>query len=79
MSIYKTSKKWIKTSDKLPKDGEKVLIAILHKNSNAPWEYSGCEAFYGNNRWGDGDHSYITPEYWRPWPTLPFVEDFDLT
>ncbi|MCP3968523.1 MAG: DUF551 domain-containing protein [Lentisphaerae bacterium] len=74
---YKTCPEWIKIKDKLPDDGETVLIAILHRYDNAPWKYSGVEALYKNGRWiGERNHSYATPEYWRPWPKLPFVEDF---
>lgn len=38
--------KWIDIKDKLPMKGQKVLIAILHKYSNMPWEYSITMSFF---------------------------------
>lgn len=80
--IRKTDKEWVKVDMKnketLPAEKQCVLIAILHKYSNAPWKYSHTESVYLNENWlaTGTDHSYVTPDYWRPWPDLPFVEDF---
>ena len=73
---YKTHPAWIKVTEKLPEEGQFVLIAILHRPCNCPWHYSKTEALYKNERWLDGDHSCITPEYWMPWPEDPFLDDF---
>lgn len=76
--IRETDKEWIRLKDDKPHEGQKVLIAILSRPTNAPWRYSGTQAYFfrGEFRAMTEGRTYVTPEFWRPWPDLPFVEDF---
>jgi hypothetical protein len=70
---------WIRTLDKLPTVGERVLISILHQYSNAAWRFSiTLSIFEKDGRWGARDNennSYTTPDYWMPLPAPPELTD----
>lgn len=63
---------WINIKDRLPENKTKVIIAILHNYVNMLPEYSITIALYNMGDWiGEGNHGYINPTYWMPFPNLP--------
>lgn len=66
---------WSHVDERLPKDGERVIIAILFNPTNAPAYYSTAECYYTNGNWRSGDHNLITPVYWMPWPEPPEADN----
>lgn len=71
---------WISVKEKLPKNEEVVLIAILHKYSNAKWKWDILMSYLRKNGYGwsamDGDgNDYEDPEYWMPFPEYPSLTE----
>jgi len=65
---------WISVEDRLPEEGQHILISILHKYSNAPWEYNITYSVYKSGTWRDSDHIYMTPTHWMSLPQPPTEE-----
>ncbi|MCP3944032.1 MAG: DUF551 domain-containing protein [Desulfobacteraceae bacterium] len=70
--------KWIKVVDELPREKEPVIIAILNKYCNAPWEYELFSSYYFNKSWRDFGSAwpYQDPEFWMPFPKAPIAPYF---
>jgi len=68
---------WSHVDERLPKDGQRVIIAILFNPTNVPAYYSTAECYYKGDEqsgsWWEGDHSLIAPTHWMPWPESPEV------
>lgn len=64
---------WISVEERLPADGTSVLIAILHKYSNVPHEYSLAYVYYKHSKWLQGTHHLIKPTHWMQLPEPPEV------
>ena len=67
---------WKKVTEETPQKGQRVLIAILHKYSNVPWEYDIVYCTYmDNDLWMDihNRYSFMTPTHWIPIPNPPLI------
>lgn len=68
--------KWISVNDKLPENGEDILIAILSAPVNFPASYSVRMSCYKNKNWLDcgSNNSFLEPDYWQPLPIAPEIK-----
>jgi hypothetical protein len=58
---------WNKLSEVKPLEGQYVWIAILHRYTNAPPQYSVCQAFYSYGDFSEGPfgNTYHRPTHWQ--------------
>jgi len=55
---------WIRTADRVPEDGMRVLAAYRQGRG---WSYQTLSYRLSPHMgafWDDGEHTYIVPEYW---------------
>lgn len=72
---------WISIEKKQPKDGQRCIIAILNKYSNARWDYTittgdfiydiGFKPRFISSSY----HSLKWPKFWMPFPETPELSD----
>lgn len=68
---------WKLTSEKLPNNGEFVLVLHLSQPINVDWSWGrGDVLWYSQGKWRAGDASYVTPYCWAriPLPEMPQSE-----
>lgn len=71
---------WTLVSERLPSNGQRVLVCILNQYANAPWDFTLRSSYY-SARAGKPDGywacesspggSLFTPYAWMPWPEPP--------
>lgn len=62
---------WISVTDRLPADGQQVIVCHKTVYSNAPSVQSVSCAMFRHGDWHANGHGLYTPTHWQPMPAAP--------
>lgn len=75
--VGEAAREWISVKDRLPKDGQAILMSHTTHYTNAPPMQSVSAGAYHVWCWVSGGGHVYAPTHWQPYPEPPPIENDD--